>query len=239
MSRTTKEYFNAYAQTYDSLSTGRSEFNERYAIWRSLIDSQAARFPSGLCMDLGCGNGFLSTHAASKGFTVVSVDGSSEMLSLAKKLAEQEGVISRVSFVESLLPLSKEMQAQYEQRVQLILMSSVIEYIKDETSVFEQCSSLLQKGGIFLISFPNKASVYRKIEFSLRNTPIYANSYVRHQVRQYDEQDVRYYADKYGFNLQKVLYFALPFQHYSKKVFPAHYRPRWASTLFLCLLEKK
>ncbi|MFQ3598542.1 MAG: class I SAM-dependent methyltransferase [Chloroherpetonaceae bacterium] len=220
MSRTTKEYFNAYAKTYDSLSTGRSEFNERYAIWRSLIDDQAERFPNGLCMDLGCGNGFLSVHAASKGFNMVSVDGSSEMLSLTKKLAEKEGVISRINFVESLLPLSKEIQAQYEQRVQLILMSSVIEYVKDDEGVFEQCASLLQKGGIFLISFPNKASVYRKMEFSLRNTPIYADSYVRHQVRQYDEQDIRYYANKYGFNLQKVLYFALPFQRYAKKNLP-------------------
>lgn len=239
MSKTTKEYFNAYAKTYDNLSTGRSEFNERYAIWRSFIDDQAARFPNGLCMDLGCGNGFLSVHAASKGFDVVSVDGSSEMLTLTKKLAEKEGVVSRMNFVESLLPLSKEIQAEYEQRVQLILMSSVIEYIKDDEGVFEQCASLLQKGGVFLISFPNKASVYRKVEFSLRNTPIYADSYVRHQVRQYDEQDVRYYANKYGFNLQKVLYFALPFQRYSKKIFPAHYRPRWASTLFLCMLEKQ
>jgi 2-polyprenyl-3-methyl-5-hydroxy-6-metoxy-1,4-benzoquinol methylase len=239
MWRTTKEYFNAYAKTYDSLSTGRLEFNERYAIWRSLIDDQALRFPNGLCMDLGCGNGFLSVHAASKGFNLVSVDGSSEMLLLAKKLAEKEGVISRINFMESLLPLSKEIQALYEQRVQLILMSSVIEYVKDDESVFEQCASLLQKGGIFLISFPNKASIYRKIEFSLRNTPIYANSYVRHQVRQYDEQDIRYYANKYGFNFQKVLYFALPFQRYAKKIFPAHYRPRWASTLFLCALEKR
>jgi 2-polyprenyl-3-methyl-5-hydroxy-6-metoxy-1,4-benzoquinol methylase len=239
MSKTTTEYFNAYAKTYDNLSTGRSEFNERYAIWRLFIDEQAARFPSGLCMDLGCGNGFLSVHAASKGFKVISVDGSSEMLSLTKKLAEKEGVVSRMNLVESLLPLSKEVQAQYEERVQLILMSSVIEYIKDDEGVFQQCTSLLQKGGIFLISFPNKASVYRKMEFLLRNTPIYSDSYVRHQVRQYDEQDVRYYANKYGFNLQKVRYFALPFQRYAKKIFPAHYRPRWASTLFLCVLEKR
>src|SRR5262245_56037063 len=76
-------------------------------------------------------------------------------------------------------------------QAQLIVMSSVIEYIEDDAEMLRQCARLLASGGHLLASFPNRRSVYWRAQRVLKGTPLFARSASRHQRHQYDPGMVR------------------------------------------------
>lgn len=58
----------------------------------------------------------------------------------------------------------------------VVVMSSVVEYLTDMTGVLEQARLLLKPNGLLLVSIPNKRSLYRKAErqlFRLLARPTY------------------------------------------------------------------
>ena len=110
-------------------------------------------------MDLGCGPGHLTHQLAARGFRTISIDGSEAMLARTRERLQQHGVAD-ADLRRHTLPLPAEVVDELAGQAQLIVMSSVIEYLEDDAEMLRQCARLLAPGGHLLASFPNRRSVY-------------------------------------------------------------------------------
>ncbi|MEG1779496.1 MAG: methyltransferase domain-containing protein, partial [Oscillospiraceae bacterium] len=77
--------YSAFAEVYDRLTTEIS-YPKRAEYFCELMKKYNGR--SGILLDLACGTGSLSVEFAKRGFDVIGVDGSCEMLSLAMQKNE-------------------------------------------------------------------------------------------------------------------------------------------------------
>lgn len=230
------QHFEGEAGTYEAHAEGRPEFEERFRLWGAVIDGVMPAGGAGAtAMDLGCGPGHLTLELATRGFRTISVDGSEAMLARTRERLEHHGVAD-ADLRRHTLPLPPELVAEFAGQAQLIVMSSVIEYIEDDAEMVRQCARLLAPGGHLLASFPNRRSVYWRAQRALKGTPLFARSASRHQRHQYDPPMVRAMAHDAGLELRGITLFALPLQRYTDGVLPGR-RPRLA-TLFLADLQR-
>jgi SAM-dependent methyltransferase len=229
-------YFDAQAEKYETHADLRPEFNERFALWAAAIDRA---LPAGgvgaTAIDLGCGPGHLTYQLAARGCHTIAIDGSEAMLARTRERVLQHG-ITRTDLRRHTLPLPDEVPEELAGQADLILMSSVIEYISDDHKVMRQCARLLRPGGHLLISFPNRQSLYWRAQRVLKHTPLFAESASRYQRRQYDAASVQVLARAAGMQVQWLTFFALPLQRYTKAISSAR-RPRLA-TLFMADLQR-
>ena len=230
------EHFESQASTYEAHAEGRPEFEERFQLWGAAIDAVMPAGGAGAtAMDLGCGPGHLTHQLATRGFRTISVDGSEAMLARTRGRLEQHGIVDPDLRRET-LPLSPKLVQELAGQAQLIVMSSVIEYIEDDAEMLRQCAHLLAPGGHLLASFPNRRSVYWRVQRALKGTALFARSASRHQRHQYHPDMVRSMARDAGLELRDIALFALPLQRYTEGVLPGR-RPRLA-TLFLADLQR-
>ena len=230
------EHFESQAGTYEAHAEERPEFGERFELWGAAIDAVMPAGGAGAtAMDLGCGPGHLTHQLAARGFRTISVDGSEAMLARTRERLEQHG-IADADLRRQTLPLPPALVDELAEQAQLIVMSSVIEYLEGDAEMLRQCRRLLAPGGHLLASFPNRRSVYWRAQRALKGTPLFARSASRHQRHQYDPGMVRAMARDAGLELRGVALFALPLQRYTEGVLPAR-RPRLA-TLFLADLQR-
>lgn len=145
-------------------------FREREQVWRDLI----ARFgvPGGSVLDAGCGSGVMSALAATQAGHVLAFDASAAMLALASEtLAHQQP-----GKIELKLAAFGDPTLLYGRSFDLILCSSVLEYLDDWWSAFDWLAAALAPGGTILFSMPNGDSLYRRVEglmFQLTGRPAY------------------------------------------------------------------
>ena len=109
-------------------------------------------------MDLGCGPGHLTHQLAARGFRTISIDGSDAMLARTRERLEQHG-IADADLRRLTLPLPADLVDELAGQAQLIVMSSVIEYIDGDKEMLRQCARLLAPGGHLLASFPNRRAL--------------------------------------------------------------------------------
>ena len=230
------DHFERHAGTYEAQAEGRPEFEERFRLWGAAIDRVMPAGGAGAtAMDLGCGPGHLTHELAARGFRTISIDGSDAMLARTRERLEQHG-IAAADLRRLTLPLPPNLVEELAGQAQLIVMSSVIEYIEGDKEMLRQCERLLAAGGHLLASFPNRRSVYWRLQRGLKRTPLFAASASRHQRHQYDPGTVRKMAMTAGLELRGITFFALPLQRYTDGVLPPR-RPRLA-TLFLADLQR-
>ena len=74
--------YGVFAQYYDAL-TQNVRYAERAAALDRLIRKHALPMPDNILLDLACGTGSLSEEFAKRGWDVIGIDGSEEMLSEA------------------------------------------------------------------------------------------------------------------------------------------------------------
>ena len=135
-----------------------SRFEERLAIWTGLIDKYLNKGDT--VLDAGCGSGILSMYVASLGNTVVAFDGSEKMIELCNsKLRDHNGL--NVHFSVRSLPLDT---SSLRDKYDLIISSSVLEYVSDYDACINNFNIRLKDGGLLIISLPNRKSLYRKLE---------------------------------------------------------------------------
>ena len=125
----------------------------------------------------------------------------------------------------------------YKSSAGLIICSSVMEYVEDYETVLRQFYSLLKPGGILLLSLPNRLSVYRIFERTLRRFLASQDSYLRHQRHQFDPGFIRPLLAEFGYRVIEEEYFSLPLQRLSEKFFHS-YRGQWMATMFLVTAQK-
>lgn len=90
--------YSALAPFYDALN---GEID--YGAWADFLEESFARLrPAGVhtVLDLGCGTGRMTLELARRGYDMIGVDGSAEMLAVAREKAEQEGLSGSILFLQ-------------------------------------------------------------------------------------------------------------------------------------------
>jgi 2-polyprenyl-3-methyl-5-hydroxy-6-metoxy-1,4-benzoquinol methylase len=225
------EFFDAQAKKYEHLSQSSPRFTERFAIWEELIEGYAAT-PSGssCCIDLGCGVGTLSRYAASRGFPTIGIDGSPSMVQLSSSLSPEES--ERLEFRQAMLPLEESILSDLEGSADLVLASSVLEYMDDDVAFMSQCHQLLRPAGIAVISVPNATSLYRRIEPMLK---FRGSNWLDMQPQQYTRSSATELAESVGFTVIATRYFAFPSLRMSRVI---KRRSPLLATMFALVLRK-
>jgi len=167
------EWHSRIALQFDARYKKSAAFKERLEVWTRLIGTYA---PAGCtALDAGCGSGVLSFVAAERCRSVLGIDASHEMIMLCEKKRRQQRSIN-TEFREFQL---KDLTALGCEQFDVILCSSVLEYVEDFWSTIDAMCLNLSEGGVLLFSVPNRSSVYRKLErlcFKLTGHPAYFGS---------------------------------------------------------------
>jgi len=164
------DWHSSIAQEFDSEYSTTKQFKERYLAWKTAIDKYSD--PQNHVIDAGCGSGIFSIYSSQGNKSVTGLDGSPEMIALCRQKSSALGA-SNVGF---LISDFHAMPRAIEEKSDITLCSSVLEYIPDLENSLEIIKSMTKPGGIVFISMPNRSSIYRKIEsviFKLTGRPRY------------------------------------------------------------------
>jgi len=232
------EYFDRTAAAFAANYRSSAEFLERQRVWQRAVEKILPSFADRLlCLDLGCGDGSLSRFLAERQFKIVGIDQSDKMLAMARYKAVERNVSGYAQYIRASLPLSSDLEQHYLDSADIILCSSVLEYLEDPEEVLRQFSQLLAPGGVVLISLPNRFSFYRVCERALSGILRYTDSYVRHQRHQLILANVKQALNRLGLLIIDEILFALPFQRYTQWLFGNH-RGNRVATMVLVVAKK-
>jgi 2-polyprenyl-6-hydroxyphenyl methylase/3-demethylubiquinone-9 3-methyltransferase len=169
------DFHSEIAADFESKYTERKVFRRRYELWTGVIDRYSD--PGSHVLDIGCGPGTFTFYLAERNRSVVGIDGSDKMLEICERRKRESGS-GNVSLHNADFHA---IDPAVVGRADLIVCSSVLEYLDDLRRSIERLSSLLRERGVMIFSLPNRSSVYRRIEafaFKLIGRPGYYR-YVR------------------------------------------------------------
>ena len=125
----------------------------RFAEFKSLkrqdISQLLAPLKGKTVLDIGTGHGYFAIYLAQNGASVIALDMSTEMLSIAKENARSAGVEDRISFLQGNaddIPLE-------DSYIDAIVSVAVITHLPNPRECFEEWSRLLKKGGQLFVDF--------------------------------------------------------------------------------------
>ena len=169
-------YFSENAQQFDSLYQTIPEFAQRLTLWRALIDRYSS--PATLTLDIGCGSGVMTFAAARSGGRVIGVDGAADMITLCEERRRTRR-LDNVRFVQGRL---SDLDEHDLTGADLIICSSVLEYVDDIDGALTILARLLRPGGTLLVSLPTLFSLsraYQRVKHRLSGrSSIY--DYIKH-----------------------------------------------------------
>ena len=151
-------FHDAHAEKFASRYRLSPAFQERAAVWAAAIRRHVAAESD--VLDLGCGSGIFSFIAAQYARTVVGIDGSATMIALCNAEAERRGYAN--AFFER--HLIENVAREMERRFDVILCSSVLEYLDDLPEALAIIAEMLRPDGTLIFSMPNQRSWYRSVE---------------------------------------------------------------------------
>jgi len=117
-------------------------------------------------LDVGCGSGFFSRLLAERGASVKGVDGSAEMIAAARSYVSGTAT-SRYVLPRFEVQTIEDLAGQAE-RFDGVICLNVIEYLKSPESRFADLTAALRPGGTLVVSVPNRRSLVRGLQLSLR-----------------------------------------------------------------------
>lgn len=150
------EAYTSFAEVYDTFMD-----NVPYEEWADRLESilKEQGIDGGLVLDLGCGTGSMTEQLARRGYDMIGVDVSDEMLEIAMKKREQSG--------HEILYLLQDMREfeLYGTVGAVVSVCDSVNYITEEEEL-EECFRLvnnyLDPGGLFVFDF-NTEYKYREI----------------------------------------------------------------------------
>lgn len=223
------EWHEQIAASFDAGYDRSPAFRERLAVWQQLIAKHV--HSDDLVLDAGCGSGVFSLLAAARARHVRGIDGSAAMIALCRR-AQADRAVDNISFDQAMLAtLDDAGDASFD----VILSSSVLEYVPDYLATLDNLARLLRPGGRLLLSMPNGRSWYRKVErglFGLTGWP----RYYRHVVNVPTAELVAQHLQSRGLRVLETDYFADP-PSFAGQVL-ALLSPRHRKTLFVQVAVK-
>ena len=148
--------YRSFAQVYDAFMD-----NVPYKEWADYVQSLLNEYDiaDGLVLELGCGTGSITEELASKGYDMIGIDNSMEMLEMAMEKKDESG--------HDILYLLQDMREfeLYGTVRAIISICDSINYITDEDDLFEVFSlvnNYLDPGGMFIFDM-NTLYKYREI----------------------------------------------------------------------------
>jgi 2-polyprenyl-3-methyl-5-hydroxy-6-metoxy-1,4-benzoquinol methylase len=194
------DFFSSKAGEFAEAYQTDSDFRDRLNLWSQILTECIPN--TKVAFDMGCGPGLFSFFLASKGVSVVGVDAAEGMIDLCEKRKKVEGY-TNCSFVKATLP---GLPANLG-KAQLILSSSLLEYIPE----FEQTISVfrdhLEPGGRLVFSLPNRQSLYRKLErlaFAITGKP----EYYRWVKNVLSREECVQLMERLGFRCERIEFYA-------------------------------
>jgi ubiquinone/menaquinone biosynthesis C-methylase UbiE len=154
-----RQLFDAKAPTWSAKYAPGGRLTSRLAHLAASVHEHSA--PGGAVLDLGCGTGNLAYELARAGFTVTGCDISPEMLARATN-TEQTQVVSWIQLDPDwqALPFS---HGSFD----VVVASSVLEYVKDPVAVLRECARVGRPGGAVLCTVPNLTHPSRWFEWTI------------------------------------------------------------------------
>ena len=163
-------FFSNNAGAFAASYAKEPDFRERFQLWTALLDRYVV--DGARVIDMGCGSGVFSFYLADKGMRVTGIDGAEGMIELCEKNTP-EHLASRVQFMHDEVPL---IQPSKLEKADLIISSSLLEYVDALQQTLDGFHTLLNDGGLLIFSLPNADSLHRKyekIKFKLIRRPRY------------------------------------------------------------------
>ncbi|NTW50688.1 MAG: class I SAM-dependent methyltransferase, partial [Chlorobiales bacterium] len=139
---TAVEWHSKVADEFDSMYQHSSLFKERYGIWTKTIEKYSD--PKYRVFDIGCGSGVFSLYLAKMNGEVVGIDGSRDMINICETKKSQMG-LKNVEFIEADINNLEKLSLK---KADLIICSSVLEYLNDIDKTLGDISSLLKDCGV-------------------------------------------------------------------------------------------
>jgi 2-polyprenyl-3-methyl-5-hydroxy-6-metoxy-1,4-benzoquinol methylase len=163
-------WHSAVARRFAARYASSPAFREREAIWRELIERYGSQ--GGSVLDAGCGSGVMTIAAAVRAGEVLAFDASAVMLEIAQDAVNRRN-LTHVQLIRGHIGDEAVLGGR---SFDLILCSSVLEYVEDWWATFDWLAAALAPGGTLLFSMPNGDSPYRHAErrlFQLTGRPAY------------------------------------------------------------------
>lgn len=182
-----QDYFVRHAARFDGLYGGdnmatrlfdsifRKPMYERYRLTiEALGDAKGKSY-----LDLGCGSGRYAINLAKLGAKVVGLDFSAAMLDLAKAYAKEEGVQSKVKFIET--DMNRWMD-ETNQHFDAAFAMGVFDYLDDPVATLKRMLKVADRA-YFSIPAPEfPRAPLRRLRYKRQNCPVYF--YTRPQVEE-------------------------------------------------------
>lgn len=139
----------------------KPSFNDRLSLFQAAVQ-RSAPAPAKV-LDFGCGPGVIALAVSRLGYDVLGTDGSAGMVGRANAVAAAAG-LGRLRF-ELVDATSTHFP---DQSFDVIICSSVLEYLPQDMAVLGRLVDSLKMGGSLLVSVPNAWSLIGIAERSLR-----------------------------------------------------------------------
>ncbi|MBK4724019.1 tRNA uridine 5-oxyacetic acid(34) methyltransferase CmoM [Pantoea agglomerans] len=146
--------FDDIAEKFSQNIYGTTKGRIRQAILWEELDALLTSFPDGplSVLDAGGGEGQTGCGIAARGHQVLLCDVSEEMLSRARRLADEKGVSGNMQFEQ----ISAQQVGQHlDKPVDLVLFHAVLEWVAEPQQVLAALYDALKPGGVLSLMFYN------------------------------------------------------------------------------------
>ncbi|HEX3716452.1 MAG TPA: class I SAM-dependent methyltransferase [Verrucomicrobiae bacterium] len=150
-------FFSGVGESHSSQYNSKACFRDRLNLFVQGV-RRTTPLPAAV-LDYGCGPGNISLVLGGLGYNVVGLDGASGMVNLGRERAAASGCsnvrfehVDAASFDSSIGPFD------------VIVCSSVIEYVEDDVSLLKKLIASLRPGGHLLVSVPHRGNIFTPLE---------------------------------------------------------------------------
>jgi 2-polyprenyl-3-methyl-5-hydroxy-6-metoxy-1,4-benzoquinol methylase len=105
-------------------------------------------------LDLGCSYGRIARALSSHFKRIVAVDGSEELITIAKKENSAKNISYQVSLVEDL---------NLKEKFDVVLLSFILEHAAGPKGILKKAAQFLKKNGTLFVMVPNAESLHRRV----------------------------------------------------------------------------